>query len=344
MIRTAQIIEITHHGRPEALKIREAAIGGLGDEEVLIQVKAIGLNFADIFERMGLYEAAPNPPFVPGFEVSGVIAEIGRNVKDFQAGQKVIGVTRFGAYTTFLKVDQKFVRHLPSNFSFAQGSGLPTTYLTAYHGLFNLGHLKEREKVLIHAAAGGVGTAALQLAKIFDAEIYATCGSDEKVEFLKSLNIPYIFNYRKQNFETEIVRLNRGGIDLIMDSVGGTTLRQGYRLLNPMGRLIIFGLSSMMPTGKRANWLKLAYQYLCLPRFNPVKMIPENKTMAAFNLVYLFDYIESFNNAFGQILRWAEEGKVKPIIGKIFPFEQVTEAQNFLQGRNSIGKVILEVQ
>ncbi|MFQ5649281.1 MAG: medium chain dehydrogenase/reductase family protein [bacterium] len=343
-MKKARIIEITRFGPPEVLKIKEETLPQAGPSDVVIEVKAIGLNFADIFERLGLYEAAPKAPFVPGFEVAGVIEEVGPKVPGLELGQAVLGITRFGGYKSRLRLDHNFVRPLPQDFTFAEGAGFPTTYLTAYHGMINLGHLKKGEKILIHAAAGGVGTAAIQIAQIFEAEIFATCGSEEKVEFLKTLGDFHIINYTRNDFEKEIRTLNQnGGVDVIMDSIGGATFRKGYRLLNPMGRLVIFGLGSLMPSGKRPNWLKLAYQVLTLPRFSPFKMMPENKTIAAFHLAYMFDHIREFSSAFDQLLTWANEGRLRTVVGKTFPFEQAAAAQTYLQSRKSIGKVILSV-
>lgn len=341
----AQAIEISRFGPPEVLRLRKETIGKPEPHEVIIQVKAVGLNFADIFERLGLYAAAPKAPFVPGFEVAGVVEAIGEKVRDFEVGQKVLGVTRFGAYKSHIRLAQDFVKPMPDHFSFAEAAGFPTTYLTAYHGMVTLGHIKPGEDILIHAAAGGVGTAAVQIAQIFDARIFATCGSQAKVDFLRSLGDMQLINYREQDFEKEIRRLNNGqGVDLIMDSVGGKTFRKGYRLLNPMGRLVIFGLGSMMPAGRRPNWLKLAYQYLTLPRFNPFKMMPENKTISAFHLAYMFQFVEEFHKAMQQLLTWANEGKLRPLVGKTFPFEQAAQAHRYLQSRQSTGKVILTLE
>lgn len=340
----ARIIEITRFGPPEVLKIKEVPIPKPGSEEVLIEVRAIGLNFADIFERLGLYKAAPKAPFVPGFEVSGIIKEVGQKVQGFQIGQRVLGVTRFGGYQTHVKLHQDFVRVLPGDFSFEEGAGLPTTYLTAYHGLFNLAHMKTGERVLIHAAAGGVGTAAIQLVKIFNGEIYATCGSDMKVKFLHEQDVAHAINYTTHDFEKEIRSLTGGGgVDIVMDSVGRKTFRKSYRLLNPMGRLVVYGLGGLMPRGKRINWVKLVFQYLTLPRVNPFNMMAENKTIAAFHLAYMFKFVHEFHQAMDQLMKWANQGKIRPIIGKTFPFEQAAEAQNFLQSRKSVGKVILTV-
>lgn len=343
-MKQARIIEISRFGPPEVLRIREESVPDLEPNDILIQVKAVGLNFADVFERLGLYAAAPKAPFVPGFEVAGVVDEVGGQVKKYKPGQKVFGVTRFGGYKSYVKIEQNLVRLLPKRFSFEEGAGFPTTYLTAYHGLINLGHIKEGEKVLIHAAAGGVGTAAIQLAKIFKADIYATCGSEDKRAFLNNMGVFHVINYRQQDFAKEIRRLNQGGgVDLVLDSVGGSTFRKGYDLLNPMGRLVIFGLGSMMPSGRRPNWLKLAYQYVTLPRFNPFKMMPDNKTIAAFHLAYMFDHADALNTAFEQLLTWANRGKLRPVIGETFSFEQAAEAHDYLQSRKSIGKVILRL-
>ncbi|RMF66187.1 MAG: hypothetical protein D6743_06805 [Calditrichaeota bacterium] len=339
----AKVVEITRFGGPEVLRLREEEVRTPGPGEVGIQVKAAGLNFADIFERLGLYKASPKPPFAPGFEVSGVVDKVGEEVQSVQPGDRVIGVTRFGAYRTYLVLDQTLVRKMPPAFSFEEAAGFPTTYLTAYHGLVNLGHLQPGETVLIHSAAGGVGTAAVQIARIFNAQIFATCGSEEKVKFLREQGVKHVINYRTQDFAKE-VRKSARGVDLIMDSVGGSTFRRGYKLLNPMGRHIIFGLSDLMPSGGKVNWPKLAIKYLRLPRFNPYHLMTDNKSIAGYNLVYLFEYLELFNESFARLLGWAEEGKLKPIIGKVFPFEQAAEAQTYLQSRKSIGKVILRVE
>lgn len=344
MDRTARVVEISRFGPPEVMRIREETVPEVGPREVLIRVRGIGLNFADIFERLGLYKAAPKPPFVPGFEVAGEVLELGEEVHGLTRGACVLGLTRFGGYRTVIKLFESFVRPIPEPFSFEEAAGFPTTYLTAYHGLFHLAHFQKGEKVLIHAAAGGVGTAAVQLAQLYDAEIFATCGAEAKVKFLREkMGVKHVINYRTQDFEAEIRKV-ADGVDVIMDSVGGATFRKGYRLLNPMGRLIIFGLGSLMPSDKRPNWLKLAVQYLALPRLNPFHLISDNKTVAGFNLVFLFNYTDRFTRAFEQLLAWAAEGKLRTVVGKTFPFEEVAEAQNYLQSRASIGKVILTVE
>ncbi len=340
----AAVIEISKFGPPEVLKIRKQSIAPPAPDEMIIRVRAIGLNFADIFERLGLYAAAPKAPFVPGFEVAGTVEEVGSSVEQFERGQRVLAVTRFGGYQTLLKTQQSLVRALPDDFTFEEGAGFATTYLTAYHGLLNLAHLQHQESVLIHAAAGGVGTAAVQIAQVFDAEIFATCGSQEKTNFLKEMGIEHTIDYRKTDFEKEVrSRSDTGGIDIIMDSVGGETFRKGYRLLNPMGRLIVFGLGDLMPSGRKPNWPKLAYKYLTLPRFGPAKLIGDNKTVAGFNLAYMFKFKSTFSDSMDQLMAWVRDGRLRTVVGRTFPFEQAAQAQTYLQSRQSIGKVVLTV-
>lgn len=341
-MRTARVVEIKKFGPPEVLQLKEETLPAPGPSEVLISVKAVGLNFADIFERLGLYAAAPKAPFVPGFEVAGLIEEVGQDVAELKVGQRVFAITHFGGYKSRLIANQNFVRPLPADFSFVEGAAFPTTYLTAYHGMINLGHLRKGERVLIHAAAGGVGTAAVQIAQIFESDIFATCGSERKVEFLRGQGVEHALNYSSQDFEKEIRKATGGnGVDLIMDSIGGKTFRKGYRLLNPMGRLIIFGLGDFMPAGRRRNWLKLAFKYLTLPRFSPFDMMPDNKTIAAFHLAYMFEYVPQFRASIDQLLTWATAGKLRPVLSKTFPFESAAEAHTYLQSRKSIGKVAL---
>jgi len=321
-MKKARVIEITKFGPPEVLQVKEEPLPEPARKEVRIDVKAVGLNFADVFERLGLYEAAPKAPFVPGFEVAGVVDSVGESVGAHKPGDRVFAVTHFGGYKSCLNISVDFVRPLPADFSFEEGAGFPTTYLTAYHGMVNLAHIKKGESILIHAAAGGVGTAALQIAQIFGAEIFATCGSEGKVQFLKTLGDFHIINYREDDFEKAIRSMNNGrGVDIVMDSVGGKSFRKGYELLNPLGRLIIFGLGDMMPA-RRRNWLKLAWKYLTQPRFNPFDMIPDNKTVAGFHLAYMFDYVELFDAAIAELLTWANQGRLRPIIGRVFPFEE----------------------
>lgn len=342
-MKKARVIEITKFGPPEVLQVKEEILPEPARNEVRIDVKAVGLNFADVFERLGLYAAAPKAPFVPGFEVAGVIDSVGEDVPSYDPGDRVFAVTHFGGYKSCLNLSADFVRPLPDDYSFEEGAGFPTTYLTAYHGMLNLAHIKQKESLLIHAAAGGVGTAAIQIAQIFDAEIFATCGSEAKVQFLKTLGEFQIINYREEDFAKVIRQKNNGsGVDIVMDSVGGKSFRKGYELLNPLGRLIIFGLGDMMPA-RRRNWLKLAWKYLTLPRFNPFDMIPDNKTVAGFHLAYMFDYVDLFDASITELLTWANQGRLKPIIGRVFPFGEAAAAQRFLQSRQSVGKVILKV-
>ncbi|MBI4869191.1 MAG: zinc-binding dehydrogenase [Candidatus Wallbacteria bacterium] len=335
---------VTRHGGPEVLQRRQLPLPPPEAHQVQIQTRAIGLNFADVYQRLGLYEAAPPPPFVPGFEVSGIVRAVGAQVTGFQPGQRVAGATRFGAYATVVNVPETFCFEMPPDASFEEAAGFPCVSVTAHYALYELGHLRDGMKVLIHAAAGGVGIAALQLASRHAVEIFATAGSAEKLQVARQHGAHHVIDYVTQDFEPIVRSSTEGrGVDLVLDSVLGEVFEKSYRLLAPKGRIIAFGAATMMPAGPRANWAKLAWQWLRRPKVDPLQMIGENKTVSGFNLVYLFEDRDLADRSFGELTRLWNEGRLKPVVGSVYPFDRAGEAQEALRSRRTIGKVILTV-
>jgi NADPH:quinone reductase-like Zn-dependent oxidoreductase len=311
-----------------------------GPGEVAIEVAAIGINLADVFCRLGLYDAAPPTPFTPGFEVSGVVTAVGEGVTGFAPGDRVFAVTLFGGYTSHLVIGEERVRRLPASWSFEEGAAFPVVFLTAYHGLVHIARLKEGETVVVQSAAGGVGIAGCQLSRAFGATVIGTVGSEAKRSVALEAGAGEVVVSRDYEIWDEIAHLT-DGVDVILETVGGSQMRRGFNSLRPGGRMLICGFSDMMQKGGARNWIKLAWRYLRTPWFNPFKLVPANRTLSGYHLVYLWDRVDLLESALQHMLQMVETGQLRPVVGETFPFEAAGEAQSYLQARQSIGKVIL---
>lgn len=337
-----QRIVITRIGGPEALAIESFDAVSPGPGEVAVDVKAVGLNFADIFCRHGMYKAAPPLPFSPGFEVAGTIAETGEGVSGFKPGDRVFAVTRFGGYTTRLHIGEEWVRPLPEEWSFADGAAFPVAYLTAYYGLVNLGQTAPGETVVVQSAAGGVGTAGCALVRSLGGSVIGTVGSEGKKQVALDAGAQDVIVDPDYRVWDAVDRLTGGeGVDVVFESVGGSQVRRGFEALKPGGRLLIYGYSQMIPQGSRRNWPVLAWRYLRTPRFNPFRMTESNRSVAGYNIVHLWGRVDLFQRAITDLLDRASRGEVRPFLGKTFPFHRAGDAQTFLQTRRSTGKVVL---
>lgn len=336
-------IFLERYGPPEVLVEREVRAPRPGANEVTIRVRASGINFADLLQRAGLYANAPRLPYIPGFEVAGEVAQAGEQVTRFQPGDRVVALTRKGGYAEEVSVLDSAVTMLPGAIGYEQAAALPVNYLTAWFCLFSIGHLQPSERVLIHGGAGGVGIAAIQLAQTHKAELFATAGSEEKVKFLEGLGVEHAINYRSADFLDEIRALTEGrGVDLVLDPVGGETLRRSYRLLAPLGRVVCYGLSSALP-GKRRNWIAALGAWWRTPRFNPLRLIGRNVGVFGFHLALLRHKQDQVAKAFDQILEMTTQGILCPVIAATFPLtaQGAIDAHRYLHERRNIGKVLL---
>jgi NADPH:quinone reductase-like Zn-dependent oxidoreductase len=335
---------VTRKGGPEALEIRELPAPEPGPGQVRIRVNAIGLNFADVLTRLGVYTGTPATPFVPGLEFSGVVEKLGEGVEAFKGGEPVMGVTRFGSHAEFVALDARRVMALPVGMSFEEGAAFPVNYLSAYCGLVHLGRLRRGERLLLHAAAGGVGIASIQLARHIGAEIFGTAGSPAKVTLIHSIGVEHAINYRLEDFASRVKSLiGPHGIDVVMDSVAGRLFKRGWDLLAPMGRYIIYGMASVSGAGG-LNYLRAAREWLALPRIQPLEMVAANRTLAGFHLGTLDPAHPFFRAAADEILRLYERGVLRPFVGATFPFQRIREAHALLQSRASTGKVVVTVR
>jgi alcohol dehydrogenase len=322
------------------LKLIEEILPLPGKEEVCIKVKAIGLNFADIFAIFGLYSATPKGPFIPGLEYSGEVISVGEQVKNFKEGDKIMGVTRFGGYSDHLLIDQNYITTLPSDWTFDDGAAFIIQAFTAYYALVVLGNIKKGQTVLIHSAAGGVGILANRIAKQYDAYTIGSIGSDRKVDLLKKEGYDdYII--RSGNFREELRnKLGDRELNIVLECIGGQIFKDGFRLLAPEGRMIVYGSASYASPGKRPNYLKVIRQYWKRPMLDPTRMIEWNKSVMAFNLIHLYEKKQYF----GQFL--SELSKInigKPHIGETYAFSELIKAVRRFQTGKTVGKVVIRV-
>jgi len=309
-------------------------------DEVTIQVKAIGLNYADIFAIMGLYSATPKEPFIPGLEFAGVVAEVGENVTAYKAGDRVMGVTRFGAYTTYLNNDQRYIMPLPSNWSFEEGAAFPVQVLTAYYGLVTLGNLQKEQTVLIHSAAGGVGLLANRIAKKLGAYTIGVVGSTSKFEILKKEGYDR-FLIRSKNFKKDVTTALEGKeLNLVMETTGNKFFNWSYDLLAPMGRIISYGSAQFTPSGQAPFYPLLIWKYLFRPRVDPLSMIKANKSLMAFNLIWLYENACLMKELLDEIFKLNLEA---PIVGRTYEFNELPQALKDFKSGDTIGKLVVKV-
>ena len=327
-------------GPPEVLEVREVPDVHPAAGEVRIRVAASGVNFADVMARMGLYPDAPKLPCVVGYEVAGTIDEVGAGVMGIAIGDQVIAPTRFNGYAELVVVPAAQVVALPAGMSFSEGAAIPVNYLTAILMLEVLGNVRRGDRVLIHGAAGGVGLAAVQLCRMYGAEIIGTA-SASKHAALRAAGVAHTIDYRTQDFVAEIKRYTGGrGVDVILDPIGGENLRKSYRALAPLGRLVAFGVSAMAPATSR-RVLPALWQLARMPRFGFVRLMNDNHGVLGFNLGHLWDEMDRLRAYLVKILDYYREGQVRPTVAKIFPLSDAAAAHAFLQGRENIGKVVL---
>lgn len=335
---------VTRSGPPEVLEIRAAPLPTPGPGQVRIAVEAIGVNFADIMGRLGLYRDAPAPPFIPGFELAGTVDAVGPGVDQFQPGDPVLAATFFGGYTEAICVPVEFVFRRPPTLSAAQAAGFPVAFLTAYEALIALARVQARDHVLIHAAAGGLGLACVALAKRAGATIYGTA-SPGKHDFLREQGVHHPIDYRSLDFEQAIMELTGGrGVDIVVDSISGRSWLKSFRALAPTGKLVMCGISAAAP-GLRRSPLAVLRFALTTPwfAFHPVTLTTHNKAVAGINLATMFDHIDLLRGWASDMLVWQEAGELPVRVDRTFPLEAAADAHRYIQERKNYGKVILIV-
>ena len=338
-------VVLTGTGGPEVLQVQERPEPVLAPGEVRIAVRAAGINFADTMARVGLYPDAPKTPCVLGYEVAGEIESVGEGVSEFAVGDRVMAGTRFGGQAELVAVPAAQVLPLPERLSFEQGAAFPVNYGTAYAALILMGGLRAGDRLLIHAAAGGVGIAATQIARNVGAEIFGTA-SPAKHDAIRAQGVQHAIDYRSQDFAAEVNRLTGGeGVDLVVDALGPASFRKDYRLLRSGGRMVMFGLSEASTEGGRsipaALRSLLAMPLATMPWWKSLSMMNENKGVFGLNMLSWWDREGSLDRLTEPLMADLEAGRLEPVIAEAFPFDRAGEAHEFIAQRRNVGKVVL---
>ena len=333
---------IVGHGGPEKLQMREFPDPSPGDGEIRIRVKASGINFADILARKGLYPDSPKIPCVVGYEVSGTVDATGSGLDQAWVGREVFALTRFGGYSDVVVVPEKRVFAKPASLSHEQAVAIPVNYLTAWQLLVVMGALKRDETVLVHNAGGGVGLAAIDIARRIGATIYGTA-SRGKHAFLMQRGLHEAIDYRTTDWAVEVDRLTNGkGVTLITDPLGGNHWKKSYKALRSTGRLGMFGIS-VATASKLPGPLRLLPVALGTPLFHPISLMNKNKSIFGVNLGHMWHEADMIAGWMEILLKGVADGWVRPHVGKSFSLAQAGEAQTYLEERKNTGKVVLTV-
>ena len=333
---------IPRYGPPEVFEMRTAPDPVPGEGEIRVRVRAAGVNFADILARLGLYPDAPKPPVVVGYEVAGIVDAIGRAVTGFSEGERVVAMTRFGGYSDTVVVPAVHVFRMPESLSDAEAAAVPVNYLTAALALYRMAALNPGETVLVHNAGGGVGIAATQLALLRRATVIGTA-STAKHAALRTFGVEHAIDYRTADVAEEVRRLTHGrGVDVILDPIGGRSFTASYRMLAPLGRLVIYGLSAAAP-GETRSWWKAGRAWLATPRFDPMSMINRNRGVFGLHVGHLWDQSRQLMPLVDMLIDELSAGRLTPIVARTFPLDRAADAHRFIQSRANIGKVVLTV-
>jgi len=339
---------VRRYGPPAVLEMQQVPDPQPKAGEVLIRVKAIGVNFADLLQRIGIYPGTPKPPFVPGLEIAGVVekaADGGRQSGEdsINPGDAVMAFPQFNAYAEWAAVPANQVYRLPPGMAFEDAAAFPVNYLTAYHSMFAMGNLQEGDRILIHGAAGGVGIAAVQLARARGLVIFGTAGPS-KQEYLRKIGVHHPIDYEKNDFVDVVKKFAPDGVEMVMDPIGGKSFAKSYKCLGPTGRLVIYGFSAAAgPDGKRSLF-RAARALLQTPRFHPLQLMSKNATIIGVNLGNVRSRSALLRSELDELFRLYGAGKIKPVISKTFPLEQGAAAHQYIQDRKNIGKVVLSVR
>jgi len=342
---TVKRVVIHRAGSYDRLRLEEGPALKPGPGEVVIDVEAIGVNYADCMVRMGLYASAKEFvgwPITPGFETAGRVASVGEGVDDLSPGDPVFALTLFNGYASQVVTRRDYVFPVPHGMSVEQAASFPSVYLTAWYALHELAHPRPGARVLIHSAAGGVGGCLVQLAKRSGCEVTGVVGATHKIDAVRAHGADHIIDKSRDALWEAAARIAPKGFDVICDANGVATLKDSYEHLAPAGKLVVYGFHTMIPRkGGRPNWFKLARDYLRTPRFNPLDLTQDSKSVMAFNLSYLFERTDILGLAMGDLIGWLEAGEIQAPGVTTYPLENVAEAHRAIESGQTTGKLVL---
>lgn len=338
-----QAILIDNLGPPEVLVQREVELPQPGPEQVHVRVEAAGVNFADLIMRMGLYGTVPPRPFSPGFEVSGRVVSYGSKVEGLHEGDRAVALLRHGGYAHDVVAEARNVFPIPDEFDWVTAAAVPVVFLTAWSCLFGVGRAAEGEKTLVLGAAGGVGTAAVQLARGAGLTVYGTAGTQAKRRFVtEELGAAACFDSRGDWEAPLREAIGDRAIDIALDPVGGTATASCRRMLAPMGRLVFYGMSQGLQ-GRRRNWLSAAWTWLRTPRFHPLSLVQPNLSVSGVHLLHMSQKEGLLRRAMEDMLPRLRSGELRPIVDSTFSLDRegAVRAHERIHARENLGKVVL---
>lgn len=334
-------IELYNYGPADrAFRIVEKEIPEPAENEVLIRVKYSGINFADVVARRGLYPDAPKNPAVLGYDVMGTVEKTGNQITHLKPGDKVTALTRFGGYAEYVCAPGSGVAVLPEGMNEAESTAYATQACTAYYCAEYKTSLREGDNVLVHAAAGGVGSILVQLAKNRGCTVFGTA-SPSKLAYLEELGVDYPIDYRHKDFSDEIIKtVGDKNIDVAFDSIGGKVFKQSFKLLRPCGDMVSYGAAAQIDG---SNKLKAIWAAIGFGLFSPIQLLLSSRSIIAVNMLRVADHKpELFNEILVNVLSMAEKAQIQARLAKLFDAENIAEAHQYIESRQSVGKVVIQ--
>jgi NADPH:quinone reductase-like Zn-dependent oxidoreductase len=326
---------------PDSLQVRETEDPEPQAGQVRIRVSAAGLCFAEVMAAQGLYPGAPKPPAVLGYEVAGVIDKAGPGADERRVGSRVVALTTYGGHSDMVCVPERQAFAIPHGKDFTEAAAIPVNYLTAYHILFRAASVRPGERVLVHMAAGGLGTAALQLCRTIDGVQTFGTASAAKHEAIRKDGCAYPIDYHATDYAREVRRLTDGeGVDVVLDPLGGADWRKGLKLLRPGGRLIAYGFANMT-SGERRNPARVLRQVASIPLLTPLQLMNANKAVAGVHIGRLVEQVDLLTEELTEVLALWAAGTITPRIDATFPFARAADAHRRILSHGNTGKIIL---
>lgn len=331
---------LTKHGKPDVLRIAEIPVPEVKLDEVLVKVSAIGLNYAEIQSRKGLYGWAPKLPYTLGMEACGTVSAVGENVTRHKIGDRVIVARQTGAYAEYIAAHEDIVLPAFPEFSTEENAAYAVNFMTAWVGIMEMGRARPNDTILIQAAAGGVGTAAVQIAKQFGCTVFGTVGDNAKIPLVESLGGDGVINYRRENFRKKILELHQGqGVDIVIEVVGGDVFRESLKALNPFGRVVVIGFASLAL--QKWNPLSWYRTWKDIPRVNISNLATHSSGVLASHLGYLLKDKSRLMSVWNALSDFTRKHDIKPIVGHVLPFNQLPKAHTLMESRKSTGKIVI---
>ena len=330
------------YGKPDVLKIVNCPEPVPGSEEIRVKIEKIGLNYAEVQSRKGLYGWAPKLPYTLGMEAFGYVDMIGESVNSRKVGERVIVGCQYGTYAEKIVIPERQALSPIISFSDDENSAFAVNYLTAWVALMKVARLKSNDTVLVHAAAGGVGTAAVQIAKKFGCNVIGTASKNKKIEMLKKLGIDMAINYLHEDFKEVIKhKMNNNGVDVVLEVVGGDVFKKSMKLLNPFGRTVVAGFASL--NLKKMNPISWVNTWKDIPRAKVADLAESSTGLLATHLGYLLNSESLLREVWDELVTFTIKHGIKPIIGHRFEFDDLSKAHELMESRNSYGKIIISL-